>query len=462
MTDSPFSARQGSPMRRRLMAGLVAGALVATVAIVYLTTRGPSSADVEAAHDHASGAPGDSAQSVMLSAEDAARIGVTFAVATITPMEREVRTVAQVSYDETRVATVALKIDGWVERLHVNITGQPVQKGDSLLDLYSPMLVSAQQELLVARRLLSEVEAGTPSAREGAADLLQAARRRLAYWDVPPEVIAAVEQGGQVRKAVTFLAPVSGIVVDKPVLVGQRVMAGEVLFKIADLSRVWLEGEVFEPDLPAARLGIEVTAEFPALPGTQRAGRITYVYPTLNPETRTGRIRVDLPNNDLALKPGMYATIRFRAAARPGLSVPRSAVLATGERNLVFVKDADGMLAPRDVTLGARTDDRIEILTGLAAGEQVVASGTFLLDAESNLGAALGGMGNMPGMELKAPSKGPPPRPSGTPPPRSGPASGDTAVPAMPAMPGMEMPAPPPKPDTPARPKGGVDAHTDH
>jgi len=403
MTNSPFSARQTSPMRRRALAGLSVGALLGTAAIVYLVTRAhaPRASEV---HDSAATPSADTAKRVMLSAEDAARIGVTFAVATMAPMQREVRTVAQVSYDETRVASVALKIDGWVEQLDVNITGQAVRKGDQLLTLYSPMLVSAQQELLVARRLATEVGTGTSSAREGADNLLRAARQRLAYWDVPPQVIAAVEQSGQVKRTVPFLAPASGIVVDKPVLVGQRVMAGEVLFKIADLSRVWLEGEVFEPDLPAARPGLEVTAEFPALPGEQRTGRITYVYPTLDPETRTGRIRVELSNPDLALKPGMYATIRFRAAGRQALSVPRSAVLATGERTFVFVTDSDGMFTPRNVSVGTATDEQVEILSGLAPGERVVASGTFLLDAESNLGAIMGGMGNMPGMDVKAPS----------------------------------------------------------
>ena len=435
MTNSPFSDR-GPSARRRIMAGLAVGALVATGAISYVVTRGSTTQKAAEVHDHAAAASSDSAKQVMLSPEDAARIGVTFAVATVASMQREVRTVAQVSYDETRVATVALKIDGWVERLYVNITGQPVRKGDPLLDLYSPMLVSAQQELLVARRLKLEVEAGTPSAREGADNLLQAARRRLAYWDVPPGVIADVEQGGAVRKAVPFLSPVSGIVVEKAVLVGQRVMAGEALYKIADLTRVWLEGEVFEPDLMAAQPGLEVTAEFPALPGTLRTGRITYVNPTLDPETRTGRIRVELANPDLALKPGMYATIRFRAPIRATLSVPRSAVLATGERNFVFVTDADGMFTPRTVTVGAATDDRIEILGGLSAGERVVASGTFLLDAESNLGAIMGGMGNMPGMDVKAPStRG---------------SAGDTAKAKMPGM------------ITPAESVGGADAHTNH
>jgi Cu(I)/Ag(I) efflux system membrane fusion protein len=235
---------------------------------------------------------------------------------------------------------------------------------------------------------------------------------------------------------VAFAAPVSGVVVEKFVLVGQRVMAGEPLYRIADLGRVWLEGEVFEPDLPAARTGLAVTAEFAAMPGTSRTGHITYVYPTLNPETRTGRIRVELPNADHALKPGMYATIRFKAPTRSVLSVPRSAVLATGERNIVFVDDTSGMFTPREVRLGASTDDRVEIISGIAAGERIVASGTFLLDAESNLGAALGGMGNMPGMDVKAPSEGPstaPPLPR-SPAPAPHPPKEDTGMKDMPGM----------------------------
>ena len=439
MTPSPFSGPQASPTRGRLFAGLAVVALVATAGFVYILTRSDTPPDASAAHEHSVATVAGPGEPVMLSSEEAGRIGVTIAEVTVGPMEREIRTVAQVSYDETRVATVALKVDGWIEQLHVNITGQPVRRGQLLLDLYSPMLVSAQEELLIAHRLAAEVAAGTPSAQSGADDVLQSARRRLAYWDVSSDVIAAIERSGKVQKTVPFRSSVTGIVIEKPVLAGQRVMAGQPLFTIADLSRVWLEGEVFEPDLIAARPGLEVTAEFPALPGTGRKGRITYVYPTLDPETRTGRIRVELSNADLALKPGMYATIRFHGPVRQVLTVPRSAVLATGERNFVFVADADGMFTPRNVTLGAATDDRIEILGGLTAGERVVASGTFLLDAESNLGAAMGGMGDMPGMDMKAPSRRSVPR--------------DSAKAAVPTMPGMAMPGP----DT-----GGADAHPNH
>jgi Cu(I)/Ag(I) efflux system membrane fusion protein len=169
---------------------------------------------------------------------------------------------------------------------------------------------------------------------------------------------------------------------------------------------VWVEGEVFEQDLASVRQGQTVRAELQALPGEDRTGRIAYVYPTLNPDTRTVRVRVVLPNHDLRLKPGMYATLRITAGARDAvLSVPRSAVLSTGERSIVFAREASGALAPREVSLGASNDERIEILSGLRAGETVVASATFLVDAESNLGTALGGMTDKPGVELSMPAK---------------------------------------------------------
>jgi Cu(I)/Ag(I) efflux system membrane fusion protein len=177
-------------------------------------------------------------------------------------------------------------------------------------------------------------------------------------------------------------------------------------YKVADLSTVWVEGEVFEQDIADVRVGATVHAEFEALPERNRTGRISYIYPALNPETRTLRVRIVLPNSDLELKPGMYATIRIAGTERANvLTVPRSAVLSTGERSIVFVRDARRRLVPREVALGATNDERVEILRGLVAGETVVSSGTFLVDAESNLGTALGGMGNMPGMDVTTPPK---------------------------------------------------------
>ena len=342
----------------------------------------------------------------MLSPEDERRIGVTYATAQLGPLAKEVRTVGQVTFDETRVQTIAPKVDGWVDRLYVNATGQAVSAGDPLLTIYSPMLVSAQEELLLAKRLQADVSGASTDARQNASDLLTSARRRLAYLDIPASEIDEVERTGQVHKTLTLRASAGGYVLEKNVLAGQKIMAGDPLYKVADLSTVWVEGEVFEQDIADVRVGQAVHADFAALPGEHRMGRISYVYPTLDPQTRTVRVRIVLGNRDGKLKPGMYATVRIEGTERSNvLTVPRSAVLATGERSIIFVRDSTGMLNPREVGVGASNDDRIEILQGLTAGETVVSSATFLVDAESNLGTALGGMGNMPGMEMTSPPK---------------------------------------------------------
>lgn len=393
--------------RRALRWSIYASVPVLALAVAWFATRDSGEADAVAAEGHQyDAAPATSAaQPVMLTGEQARRIGVTYAAAEHMPLAREIRTVGQVTYDETRVKAVSLKVDGWVEELFVNFTGQSLDAGAPLLALYSPMLVTAQEELLLARQLEADVAGGTPEARANAGALLAAARRRLAYWDVPAADIARVENAGQTQRTLTLRSPFGGFVVEKNVLQGARVMAGEPLYRIADLTTVWVEGDVFERDLPFVRLGQQVQADIEALAGRIRAGRITYIHPTLNPETRTVRIRVELLNPAMKLKPGMYATLTWSGAGRATVSIPRTAVVTTGQRNLVFVKLPDGMLEPRLVDIGASTSDRVEILRGIAAGDTVVKSATFLVDAESNLGTLLGGMGNMPGMDMRAPKK---------------------------------------------------------
>ena len=421
-------------MTKKAKWALIGAIPAVAIVVAYLATRSPD--QTATANEHAShgAAPAtSSAQPVMLSAAEAERIGVTYAVAAIIPIEREIRTVGQITFDETRVTTISTKIDGWIEALYANFEGQPIGAGTPLFAIYSPMLVTAQEELLLARRLASEVAGASSEARENAASLLASARRRLTYWEVPPADVAAIERSEEVRRTITIRSQVSGFVVTKSVQQGQRVMAGEPLYRVADLSTVWVEGEVFERDLSAVRLGQPVTADLDALPGRPRRGRITYIYPTLNAATRTTRVRVELPNPGMQLKPGMYATLSWSGgAAAPALAVPRSAVISTGKRDLVFVRRADSMLEPRDVTLGAATATRIQILSGLAVGETVVASATFLLDAESNLSTLLGGMGNMPGMDMTAPTKGPSPKtePAKAPPPKPDPHAGMDMGPA--------------------------------
>lgn len=407
---SPFDS-ENDPRRRRIQLAIAGSVILAATVLAFALTRGSEPTPPADGHDHAAmlaAGGGSSASPVSLTEAQAERIGVTYATVETGSISRTVRTVGQVTFDETRLSTISPRIDGWIERLYVNATGQYVARGQALFTIYSPMLVSAQEELLLARRLVEDLRGGTTEAARSAEELLMSARRRLQYWDVPAEEIARVERSGEVQRAITLRSPVSGHVVEKPVFAGQRIMAGDAIYRIADLSVVWVEGEVFERDLPSVHVGQFVTAHFEAMPGEGRSGRITYIHPTLNPETRTVRVRVELSNRDQRLKPGMYATLTVQASGRANaLTVPRGAVLSTGERNLVFVRRGDGKLEPRLVTLGAVGEERIEILSGLVSGETVVASATFLVDAESNLGTLMGGMGDMPGMDMTAPTTGP-------------------------------------------------------
>ena len=393
--------------KRILRAAAYLVVLATTAVIVWFATRGDAVAATQASgHNHTAGQTSDGGTTIALADADARRIGVTYAVATREMLQSEVRSVGQITFDETRLRTITAKVDGWVERLDVNATGQPITIGQPLMSLYSPMLVAAQEELLVAHRLSADVATGSPGAVRQANQLLASARKRLEYWEIPAADIAAIEASGEVRRAMTLRASASGFVTEKDVVAGQRIMAGDPLYRVADLTTVWAEGEVFEQDLASIRLGQRVTAELDALPGRTRAGVISYIYPTVNAETRTARVRVVLGNVDLVLKPGMYATLRITGAVgHAAVTVPRAAVLSTGERSIVFVREPGNHLAPREVSLGRTSGDRIEILTGVSAGETVVASATFLVDAESNLGTALGGMGNMPGMEVTTPPK---------------------------------------------------------
>lgn len=436
MNDAPFGAPAPAGARRILRIAATVGLLGATSAVAWWFTRSPAAeAQGMEGHQHGAVAAADSARPVLLSAEQQRRIGITFAPVAEGPLASAVRAVAQVFPDETRLSLVTLRIDGWVERLLVNQTGQAVRQGDPLFAVYSPMLVSAQEELLVASRLLDQLGDADSKARARAQDLRDAARRRLEYWGVPSHLVAEIESSGVVRRTVTFEAPASGIVVDKMVLEGQRVMAGEPLYRVADLTTVWLEGDIFEQDLGQVRLGMAAEAELEAQPGEAVQGRVVFVAPTLDPVTRTARVRVALSNRDLSLKPGMYGTIRLQPSGESVLSVPRSAVLVTGERAVVFVQGADGYLVPREVELGRSTPERVAIRSGLAPGEVVVASATFLVDAESNLGAA---MGAMPGMDMGSPA----PRPA---------APGMDGLPGMGADTGATRPA-----------KGGANAHEGH
>jgi RND family efflux transporter MFP subunit len=389
-----------------VLALVLVGAAVGTVALYGMGGGSQEeSADPMEGHDHSAMAAGaQEAQPVSLSPEASQRIGVTYATVSRGSLDRTVRTVGFVTFDETRLTTVNPKIEGWVERLFVDFTGAPVRAGQPLLEVYSPALVTAQEELLLAKNLLEQTrDSGGARSRENAEDLLAAARRRLEYWDVPQEEIQDIEERGTVSKTVTLRAPSGGIVVEKDIVEGARIMPGRDLYRIADLSRVWIEAEVFEKDLSLLREGQHGMVTFEAYPGETFHGSVTYIYPTVSSTARTGRVRLELANPGLKIKPGMYAEVELQGPPLDeSLFAPRTAVLQTGARSVVFHRMPNGQLHPKEVVTGLTDRDRIQILSGLNEGDVVVASATFLIDAESNLGAAMAGMAGMDhsGMEM--------------------------------------------------------------
>ncbi|HJQ65491.1 MAG TPA: efflux RND transporter periplasmic adaptor subunit [Gemmatimonadales bacterium] len=336
---------------------------------------------------------------VMLTPAQATALGVTYVTVERGPLFRVVRTVGQVVPAESKLADITPKIDGFIERMFVDATGMAVRRGQPLLTLYSPMLVTAQQELLTARQLAVTIDSSQAEAWRNARDLVAAARRRLAYWDISTAQIARLEQTGEVTKTLTLTAPFDGVVLEKMVVAGQGVMAGMRLYRLADLSTVWVEGEVFEQDLAAVKVGASARVEVAAYPGRPFVGRVSFVYPVVDEQSRTARVRIALPNPDRALRPGMYATLYFDTRLGVDLlSLPSDAIVMTGARDLVFVSRSDGMLEARQVTLGARAGERVQVLQGVKAGERVLASANFLVDAESRLGTGKG-MPGMPGMQ---------------------------------------------------------------
>lgn len=327
---------------------------------------------------------------VSITPEAQQRMGLTFGKAERQPIWRETRTSARIAPDETRLYHVTTKIEGWVDTLFVNVTGQYVRKGDPLLTIYSPELVASQQELLTTLAMSRSLQQSPiTSVAQGGRDLLDATRRRLKLWDMSDAQIAQIEQTGQMQKFITLYSPASGYVFAKEVVAGHRAMPGEVLIEIADLSRVWGEADIYESDIPYVKVGMMVEMNLPYWPGKAFRGRINFLDPQLDPQTRTMRARLEIGNPGLILKPGMYADASLKFSLGTRLVVPEDALVRTGERNIVFVKTADGALNPVEVTVGLRSGNFFEVLSGLKEGDPVVTSANFLIDSESSLKAAL-------------------------------------------------------------------------
>jgi Cu(I)/Ag(I) efflux system membrane fusion protein len=339
------------------------------------------------AHAAASSAPGEHPGEIALEPGRLQRIGVRSALVEQAEMEHVVRAVGRVVADETALVDVALKVQGWVGTLEANAVGKRVEQGQVLFTLYSPELYAAQQEWLQALR--SQRAARGTSAPDRADALARAARNRLRLWDVADRDLDAIARAGAPLEQVPVRSPASGFVIEKNVVAGSAVAAGERLLRIAPLDRVWLEAEVYESELGLVRVGAPVTVTLPYAPGRSWDGKIAWVSPTLTGETRTARVRIELPNPDLELRPDMYANVELSAPRGMRTLVPESAVLYAGERRFVFLDLGGGRFRPQRVEVGMRSGERVEILSGLEAGERIVTSGTFLIASESRLRAAL-------------------------------------------------------------------------
>lgn len=297
------------------------------------------------------------------------------------PLVHTIRTYGHVTYDETLMARINLKFGGWIEKLYVDFTGAKVERGEPMFDIYSPELITAQQDLIEAyqnyRRQPNETNK----------KVLESVKSRLRYFDIAASEIEEIMAEETVKHALTIRSPYPGVVVDKNVLEGDYMESGTTIYKIADLSSVWVEAHIYEYELTGVKKGQPVEMTLPYLPGEKYLGEVAYVYPYLQRQTRDVVVRLDFANPDLTLKPDMYADVRIRTTfGKKGIHVPDSAVIRSGKRNIAFVRRAPGKFTPREVKLGMPLDnDRVQILQGLAPGEQVVVSGQFLLDSETKL-----------------------------------------------------------------------------
>jgi multidrug efflux pump subunit AcrA (membrane-fusion protein) len=317
-------------------------------------------------------------------------MGLTLGTVELRNIIKEVRTSARIVPDETRLYRITTKIDGYVEKLFVNVTGQEVKKGQPLLSIYSPELVSTQQELLTALPFAEQLShSDHESISSSGKQFVEGARKRLKLWDISDAQIKRLEKTGQVEKFVTLYAPATGYVFEKTVLAGQKIMPGDPLLVLADLTTVWAEADIYESDLPYVKVGMPVTLTLSYWPEKSFQGEVSFLNPFLDPQTRTLKARLNIANPELLLKGDMYGDARLSYDLGQKLAVPETAVMQTGKRSYVFVAGDNDEIKPVEVMIGTRTEGYYELLSGLSAGDRVVISSNFLLDSESSLKAAL-------------------------------------------------------------------------
>ena len=322
-------------------------------------------------------------------------IGVKLGQVERQAVRKTIRAVARISYDETKIVHYHNKVEGWIEEIFANYTGAPIHVGDPLFSLYSPELVSTQQEYLIALRAKKELsESPVPEIARSTESLLQAARQRLKLWDVSDDQIRRLEETREPQRTITFYSPHHGFILEKKAFEHLRVTLDTDLYMFADLSTVWAIVEIYEYEASLVQVGQRATLSLPTYPGQTFAGRISYIYPQFDPQTRTLKVRMDFPNPGLKLRPDMFATAEIIANLGAQLVIPADAVLDSGTQRYVFLAKGDGYFEPREVTLGPRSDGYFLVQSGLKAGDTVVTSANFLIDSESRLKQATAQMGS--------------------------------------------------------------------
>lgn len=315
-------------------------------------------------------------------------MGVKTMVVEPKQVQKSVRTVGRIEYDEKRLSTINTKFEGWVEKLYVDYTGRYVEKGEPLAEIYSPELLATQMEFINLLRWSESKSGQTEIDRMITADaraVIDAAKQRLRLWDITEEQIKKIEETKRPIKTLTIYSPVSGYVSQKAVLQGMRVMPGEKLFDIVDLSTVWIIADVYEYELPLIDVGQEAEISLSYMPGKVFKSKIEFVYPSLSKDTRTAKIRFSLPNKDGQLKPQMFTEVTIKRNLGKRLIIPEEAVIDTGTRQIVYVDKGDGYFEPRQILPGLKADGSVEVLKGLKAGERIAVSGNFLIDSEARL-----------------------------------------------------------------------------
>ena len=335
--------------------------------------------------------PPAKAGTVKISLDKVQLLGVRTEPAAERELRRAIEAVGTIQANERLLYKVTPRFEGWIEKLHVNTTGQAVARGQPLMEVYSPELITAQDEYLIALRAIEDTRASSTEAQAVMQRLADGVLRRLRNWGISDTELETLRKEGKARQLLTYRSPVAGVVLQKPSVQGMRFMPGEALYEIADLSSVWLVAEVFERDLGLVKAGQEAKLRILAYPDKLFAGKVVFIYPTLEADTRTGRVRIELANPGGLLKPAMYGNVQLSTAHPRGkvLAIPDSAVLDSGTRQVALVQRGEGLFEPRNVKLGMRADGYVEVLEGVASGEQVVVRANFLIDAESNLKAAL-------------------------------------------------------------------------